>query len=145
MFDAPERLLWASREARVLAYLPPLPRLEILGGFFGAPQRTDPHDIDFPDIEDLALAWPRATASAAGIAEIASQSAMRCLLHRDLQADDPTKDTALRLGALGWAIAHTGSARALIFTPGKVPAGAAAKLIDAGFSRITRFQIGGAP
>ncbi|MGP3699326.1 propanediol utilization protein [Rhodobacter sp. NSM] len=141
MFDRPERLLWASREGRVLACLPPLPRMEVIGGFFGSPRRTDPADLAFPDIADLVEDWP--SADLPGLARLATLSAMRCLALRG-PAEDPTAALAERLDALGWAIGHTGSARALIFPPGAVPCGAAEALRAAGFSRITRFRIGGA-
>ncbi|WP_145110515.1 propanediol utilization protein [Cereibacter sediminicola] len=141
MFERPERLLWASREGRVLADLRPLPRMDLVGGFFGASQRTDPADLSFPDIADLVAGW--ATADLPGLARLATLSARRCLALRG-PADDPTEALAARLGALGWAIGHTGPARALIFPPGAVPPAAGGALQAAGFSRITRFRIGGA-
>ncbi|MFQ6753331.1 L-threonine kinase BluE [Cereibacter sphaeroides] len=141
MFDRPERLLWASREGRVLAELPPLPPMELVGGFFGPARRTDPADLAFPDISDLLEGW--GAADLAGVARRASLSAARCLQLRG-PAGDPTAALAHGLGALGWAIGHTGPARALIFPPGAVPRGAAEALQAAGFSRITRFRIGGA-
>ncbi len=141
MFPAPERLLWASRLGVVIDRLPPLPGLEILGGFYGPPRRTDPGDDRFADISDLIGSWRRAAGNAARLAEIASLSAARCLALRG-PAGDPTADLAARHGALGWSVAHTGSARALIFTPGTVPDAAVTDLHRAGFSPITRFRIG---
>ncbi|WP_096786556.1 propanediol utilization protein [Rhodobacter sp. CZR27] len=140
MFDRPERLLWASREGRVLATLPPLPRMEILGGFLGPACRTDPTDLRFPDVSDLVERWPGADLPT--LAGLASAAAGRCLALRG-PADDPTAALAQRLGATGWAIGHTGPARALIFAPGTVPIRAEETLQAAGFSRITRFRIGG--
>lgn len=142
MFPDPARLLWASREGRVLAALPPLPRFDIIGGFYGPPRRTDALDINFPDISDLAAAWPAACSNLAEMARLATQSAHRCLALRG-PAGDPTPALAARLGALGWTMAHTGSARGLIFAPGTVPEGAQADLRASGFSTITRFSLGG--
>ena len=136
----PERVLWASRLGVVLEDLPPLPRFEVLGGFLGPGQRTDPLDHHFPDISDLLAAWPGP--DLATMANLASQSARRTLALRG-PANDPTEDLARRHGALGFCIAHTGAARGLIFAPRTVPQAAAADLRAAGFSRITQFGCGG--
>jgi len=140
LFYRPERVLWASRQGRVLATLPPLPRFEVLGGFFGPGQRTDPWDHDFPDITDLVAAWPGP--DLATMADLVSQSARRTLALRG-PLGDPTEGLARRHGALGFCIAHTGAARGLIFAPRTVPQAAAADLRRAGFSRITQFGCGG--
>lgn len=142
MFPAPARLLWASREARVLDALPPLPKLEVLGGFFGPPQRTDPKDANFPEIGDLVQAWKDSAGDIATLAGLATQSALRCLALRG-PAQDPAEALARRLGAAGFALAHTGSARALLFAPGTVPPGAGKSLQDAGFSGITQYSLAG--
>ena len=139
---APERLLWASRQGRTLAEMPGLPRFEVLGGFLGPGQRTDPLDNDFPDIADLVAAWPRACGVLRDMAALASESARRTLARRG-PAGDPTEALALRFGAFGHVIAHTGSARGLIFAAGMVPQAALAALREAGFSQITRFGCGG--
>src|SRR3989338_2044615 len=89
MFPDPARLLWASRQGRVLAQLPPLPRFDIIGGFFGPPRRTDPADLHFSDISDLVAAWPAACASLPAIAQLASESARRCLALRGPPGDPP--------------------------------------------------------
>ncbi len=140
LFGAPERVLWASRHGIVLADLPALPRFEVVGGFWGPGQRTDPKDHDFPDISDLVAAWPGP--DLATMADLASQSARRTLALRG-PANDPTEALARRHGALGFCIAHTGAARGLIFAPRSVPQAAAADLRAAGFSRITQFGCGG--
>ncbi|MFN4128344.1 MAG: propanediol utilization protein [Paracoccaceae bacterium] len=141
MSHNPARLLWASRQGRALARLPALPGHEVIGGFYGPPQVTDPNDSAFPDIADLVAAWRR-TRELAGFAALAALSARRCL---DLRgpAQDPTAGLAHRLGALGWTIAHTGAARGLIFAPGCVPAHAAQALRDAGLRGILQFSGGG--
>jgi len=136
----PERVLWASRQGKLLANFPPLPRFEVLGGFFGQGQRTDPLDTNFPDIADLVAAWPGASLPA--MAALASESARRTLALRG-PTDDPTESLARRHGALGYCIAHTGAARGLIFAPRTVPQAASADLRAAGFSRITQFGCGG--
>ena len=140
LFAHPERLLWASRRGEVLADLPALPRFDLIGGFWGQGQRTEPQDHDFPDISDLLANWPGK--SLARMAGLVTQSARRTL---DLRGprNDPTEALMRRTGALGFVIAHTGSARGLIFAPGTVPETAAADLRAAGFSQITRFSGGG--
>lgn len=142
MFASPARLLWASREGRVLDRLPPLPRVEVLGGFLGPPQRTEPRDTGFPEIGDLVQEWKVSAGNLAALAALASQSARRCLSLRG-PAEDPTEALARRLGAAGFALAHTGSARALLFAPGTVPPGAGQVLQAAGFSGITRYSLAG--
>jgi uncharacterized protein involved in propanediol utilization len=142
MFPDPARLLWASRQGRALAPLPPLPRFDIIGGFFGPPRRTNPADMHFSDISDLVALWPAACAHLPDMARLATESARRCLALRG-PAGDPTPVLAARLGALGWTMAHTGSARGLIFSPGTVPDAALSDLRAAGFSTITRFGLGG--
>ncbi|MFT4151923.1 MAG: propanediol utilization protein [Paracoccaceae bacterium] len=142
MFRAPERLLWASRRGEVLAHLPPLPRIEVLAGFHGPPQRTDPADARFADLADLAAGWPAACGDARAVAALAAESARRTLALRG-PAGDPTETLAQDLGALGFAIGHTGPARALLFLPGTVPANARAALRAAGFRGLVRYLIGG--
>lgn len=143
MFDAPDRLLWASRRAEVLRVLPAPPEAEIVGGLWGAPQRTDPRDSAFADIVDLADFWAEAAARGdlAAIAGIATESARRCTSLRG--PADPMDDLARDLGALGVARAHTGSVRALIFAPGKAADTVEAALREAGLSHVLRFRTGG--
>jgi len=141
MFPDPSRLLFASRRGRVLAALPALPGVEVLGGFLGPGRPTDPADLDFPDIADLAAAWGQG-GDAARMAGLAAESARRTLARRG-PAGDPTPGLARDLGALGWAIAHTGSARALLFAPGRLPPEAAARLAAEGLDGLQRFRVGG--
>lgn len=143
MFPCPERLLWASREGRVLATLPPLPRLEVIGGFLGPARRTDAGDTNFPDIADLLAPWDRAARDgrAEALAEIASVSASRTLALRG-PAGDPTAALARDLGAAGFAMGHTGSARALLFVPGRIAPHTAGALRAAGMTGIVRFRVG---
>jgi len=143
MFPRPERLLWASRAGRVLADLPPLPRLEILGGFFGPPRRTDPADMRFPDISDLIGPWHEASRfrDIAAIGGLASASAARTVALRGLSGD-PTPGLARETGALGWCIGHTGAARGVIFAPGTMPRDAALALRRAGFRNVVNFRAG---
>ena len=140
MFPAPTRLLWASREGRVLDRLPPLPDLEVLGGVFGPPRRTDARDNRFADIADLAADWRTNAGDLPALARLASASARRCLAMRG-PVDDPTEALAARWGALGFAIAHTGSARALLYAPGTVPPGAAHALRAAGLTDVLQFSV----
>lgn len=140
MHPAPERLLWASRRARVLGRLPPLPRMRIVGGFLGAGVATDPRDDRFPDISDLVDRWPAACARAEDVAGLASLSAARTQAMRG-PVGDPTPALAAR--ALGWARAHTGSARALILAPDAPVGPAMEALRAAGLRRVISFGVGG--
>lgn len=141
MMPDAERLLFAPRQGRVLEDMPVLPPFTVLGGFLGAGQRTDPEDEAFPDIDDLVERW-RLGPDLTGMARLTSESAQRTLDKRG-PAGDPTADLARETGALGWIIAHTGSARGLIFPRGAVPAPAADALREAGFTGVLRFDGGG--
>lgn len=140
MFAEPAKLLWASREGRVLDDLPPLPPFEVLGGLFGPPRRTDARDNRFSNIADLVAGWRAHAGDLPALARLASDSARRCVALRG-PADDPTEALAARWGALGFAIAHTGSARALLFAPGTMPTAAAAGLQAAGLTNVLRFSV----
>jgi len=145
MFDAPDQLLWASREGRVMAQMPPVPRFDVVGGFFGPGQRTNANDDDFADISDLVAAWPRAaqTGDRATLAALASAAARRTQALRGPR-NDPTEALARDTGALGFLRAHTGPARGLLFAPGNAPSAAPDLLREAGFDRVLSFAIGGA-
>lgn len=143
MQPAPAACLWASREARALEALPPLPALDVVGGFHGPTCATDPGDARFADIADLAAAWAPAAAAGdrARLAALATESARRNAALRPGPALAPVEAAARAHGALGVAAAHTGPARALLFAPGEGdPAGAAAALRAAGLSRVIRFR-----
>jgi uncharacterized protein involved in propanediol utilization len=121
--------------------MPVPPRCSVLGGFWGAPQRTDASDRRFADISDLVAQWPGAS-DLKDFAQLASQSAARAAALRDA-APCPMADLARDLGALGHVRAHTGSARGLIFASGSVPARAASVLQQAGLRQIVQFERGG--
>ncbi len=140
MLDAPDCVLWAPRLARTLEKLQPPPKTEIVGGFWGAPVQTDPGDACFPDVEDLVGQW-RACKDLGSAAEIATESARRTTILRG-PVEDPTEAIARELGALGYARAHTGSARALIFPPGSVPPGAKTALQRASYTQTLQFMTG---
>jgi hypothetical protein len=142
MFARPERVVFASRLGRVLGALPAMAEVEVVGGFWGAEVATDPACDRFPDVADLVAAWPGACGTVAGLAGLTTESARRTLALRG-PANDPTARLAAGLGAAGWAIAHTGSARALLFAPGAVPERAEARLAVAGFRQVLRFRAGG--
>jgi len=136
--------LWASRQCEIVATMAPPPAMAIIGGFFGPPRRTDPLDMDFPDVADLIPQWQ--VAAVAGdlprIAALASLSASRTLGHRGAQTD-PIASLGADLGALGYVTAHSGAARGLIFAPGEVPQQATAVLHKAGLRGVVQFQAGG--
>lgn len=144
MFAAPERLLWASREGRTAMALPPLPAFDVLGGFAGPPERTRASDSRFPDIFDLIAPWKTAARAGnrAALARLAATSADRTLALRG-GTHLPFSEIEMATGALGHAIAHTGSARALLFAPGTVPRHAAALMREAGCRRVVEFRTGG--
>jgi uncharacterized protein involved in propanediol utilization len=146
MFTNPERLLWASREGRIHRPLPPLPAFDVIGGFAGPPERTRAADNRFPDISDLIAPWEAAATAGdrAALARLAATSADRTLAMRG-GASLPFAELAAATGALGHAIAHTGSARALLFAPGTLPRHAAALMREAGCRRVLEFRTGGRP
>lgn len=143
MLARPDTALWAPRSATRLGPLPPPPRADILGGFWGAPHRTDPGDHDFPTVDDLIADWAKGP-DLPEAAHLASLSAARTTALRG-PGDDRTETLASQLGALGWARAHTGSARALIFAPGTIPDVAEARMRRAGYTHVLRFSTGGRP
>ncbi len=139
MHPEPDRVLWAPRRAEVIRPLDRVPPCDLIGGFWGPPQRTDPLDAAFPDVSDLVAAWEGA--DLASRARLASRSAERCTALRGPQGD-PMPTLSDHLGALGHARAHTGSARALIFAPGAVPEEAEAACAAAGLTGLFRFSTG---
>ena len=143
MHDAPERLRWAPRSAEVLERLPAAPSVEVIGGFLGDGEMTDPEDTAFPDISDLIPQWRRAseTGDAMLFARCASLSARRTTALRG-PSDDPTAALAQVLGAIGHIRAHTGSARGLLFPTGGVPSGAKGALREAGVQDVLQFRTG---
>ncbi len=144
MIASPDTCLWASREARALRRFEPLPAFDVVGGFWGAPIRTDADDTLFPDIADLVPMWERAARDAdrAALAGIASEAARRTTALRGPEGD-PTEDLAREIGALGFVRAHTGSARGLVFAPGQADASVADRLSEAGFQGVVGFHTGG--
>lgn len=145
MHPEPGRLLWAPREARVLGLLPPLPSFDVVGGFLGPGQRTDPGDLDFADVADLAAAWAPAAARGdrAALAGLATELARRNVARRGGPGLEPLLAAAGRFGALGVVAAHTGSARGLLFAAGAGGPDATGALRDAGLRGILHFRVGG--
>lgn len=145
MWPEPDSLLWASREGRIVTRFKRPPSCTILGGFWGAPQRTNPADSNFADISDLVDAWETHAdaGNLAGLASLASQSARRCTARHGAQGPaDPLPDLAKSLGALGHLRAHTGSARGLVFPPGSAPEYGRAALTEAGLTEAFTFLAG---
>lgn len=145
MHADPARLLWAPRSGGVLGRLPPLPALDVVGGFLGPGVRTNPADLDFADVSDLVDAWGPAAADGdlAALARLATESAARNVARRGGPPLAPLLAVAARLGALGIVAAHTGSARGLIFAPGSSAIGEAAKaLTTIGMAGVLQFRLG---
>lgn len=136
MFDDAVQHIWASRLGKTVSISPKVPSFDVLGGFYGGPVQTRANDNRFPDISDLIAKWPGN--NAAEMAALATTSAYRTLAFRGISSD-PTERLAGQFGALGWIIAHTGSARGLLFAKGTTPPHARAALIDAGFRNIVSF------
>lgn len=145
MYPEPARLLWNPRGARRLGDLPPLPRMDVVGGFLGPGVRTDPADLDFADIADLVAAWAPAAARGdlPALAALATESARRNRARRGGPDLAPLVAAARRLGALGVVAAHTGSARGLVFAPGRDPATALAALRALGLRDVRHLPLGG--
>jgi hypothetical protein len=143
MLPSPDGVLWAPRDACVIAPVTPPPAAEIVGGVWGPPCRTEPEDVAFPRIDDLVAAWA-AGPDLPEAAKLSTLSADRTTAMRGPK-DDPTPDIARALGALGHARAHTGPARALIFAPGHAPHRAEGTLREAGYTDVLRFRTGGRP
>lgn len=142
--DHPGDVLWASRRAAVVETFAPSPEFAVVGGFLGPPEVTDGEDRNFPDVSDIVDFWRSATerADRAALAGIATEAARRTTALRG-PAGDPTEDLARDLGALGVIRAHTGSARGLLFAPGRVPDHVSGGLREAGFENVLSFRTGG--
>ncbi|MBK1636336.1 hypothetical protein CKO19_11380, partial [Rhodovulum adriaticum] len=142
MLPAPGQVLWAPREGRIIAPLPALPTIEVIGGFAGPGLRTDALDTRFADIADL-VAGLHAGPDRADLGRIASESARRNHALRGAPDPAPLIAAGREMGALGVAVAHTGTAQALLFAPGTVPDAAAGTLRALGLTHITAFRSGG--
>ncbi|TCO71940.1 propanediol utilization protein [Rhodovulum euryhalinum] len=142
MHPRPERILWAPRAGRALGRLPPLPAVEVVGGFAGPGRRTDPADTRFADIADLLDDWQRAP-GLTRLGGLATESALRNHVLRGGPDPAPVLAAGRALGALGVVAAHTGTALGLVFVPGEVPEGAAAALRGLGLTDVLRFRAGG--
>lgn len=137
-----DKLLWASRYGVPLRKIPAAPDFEIIGGFGALGERTNSADDNFAQIDDLIEPWCKACRSnnrkTAG--EIASTSAARNVKKRGSLPIDDLLQLARDLGAHGIVAAHTGSARGLLFTPGKVPIEARSALLEQNYRNITQFR-----
>ena len=145
MYSTPERLLWAPRQGKIICQLPKLPRFDVIAGLQGEATRTDPHDLNFADISDLVPLWISACeiGDLPELGRLASQSAQRNLALRGGPPLQPLLEIGQRNGAVGIAIAHTGSARALLFTPGAGDKNKAELDIrQIGLKSIRRFTLG---
>ena len=144
MYDAFDRLLWASRKAEILDRFAAPPLFTVLGGMWGARQKTNPNDQNFADISDLLKAWQTATSAKdhAKTAEIATESFRRTSELRH-GGDDPTLGIARDVKALGVIRAHTGSARGFLFKSDAAAQSGLNLLAEAGYSGVTTFQTGG--
>ncbi len=136
-----EHVLWCSRIAKIASDTPPLPLMEICGGFYGQPEFTSPEDMNFALIGDLVEQWKSAT-KIEEFAEISTESAKRTL-HLRGSKNDLIFDLANEFNALGVVIAHTGSLRGLIFRPDETPNKLENNLSLRGFVEPVKFRVGG--
>ncbi|MDJ0639050.1 MAG: propanediol utilization protein [Paracoccaceae bacterium] len=138
-----DHVLWASREVRVVERFGGLPEFAVVGGFWGAPERTDPGDDAFPDVSDIVPMWRAAVAreDRTALAGLATEATRRTTALRGPK-DDPTEEIAREVGALGIVRAHTGSARGLLFAPGQIAPGTAERLSEAGYADVLTFHTG---
>ncbi|WP_376877726.1 propanediol utilization protein [Albirhodobacter sp. R86504] len=139
MFPDAGRRVWASRLGKTVSNLPEIEPFDVIGGFIGAPVATDARDARFPDVEDLIKSWT--TGRLDQVAELATESARRTIALRGPRHDQ-SEALAKRLGARGWMIAHTGSARGYMFPKGQTPPNAKSILRDAGYKSVVRFRGG---
>lgn len=137
-----ERLLWASREGRVISVLPPLPPMQVVGGFQGAGVRTEPEDRNFPDVTDILHAWPDACRSPAAVGALVTESSRRSIALRGGADYRQLENLAASFGAHGFSIAHTGTARAFLLPRRAEPGPLLSRLEGMGWSHLQSFRIG---
>lgn len=135
-------VLFASREGRVLRALPPLPAFQVVGGFAGPGQPTDPGDLDFPEMTSVFAALEAAMAKGdlAGVAQAAQHSAKANQDRNPNPVWDEVTSMATKLGALGVVVSHTGSAIGLILPPGQATGPTEAALCSMGLTGVLAFQ-----
>ncbi len=140
----PGPVIFASREARVIDALPPLPALRVVGGLAGPGQPTEPEDQDFPDMAQAfaRLAEGLETGNLQTIASAARMSAEA----NQTRNPNPFWGTVVRLGrehgALGPVVSHTGSAIGVLLPPNRDGEGLRAALAAEGLSQVIDFPIG---
>jgi uncharacterized protein involved in propanediol utilization len=143
MFPDPAAVVWASREGRVIETVAPPPSFDVVGGFLGAAERTDPRDRRFARIDDLLADWGRAVRRQdhETLAALATESARRQARYRGRPSLAPFERIATATGAVGIATAHTGSARALLYAPGRGnPEAGIGQLRALGARQVMRFR-----
>ena len=142
MHETPDQYLWASRHGVRLGELPPVPSFDFIGGFDGDGIRTDAMDTNFADIADLIPKWIAACGAndlrAAG--DVAQASADRNAALRGGPSIGALKHLAQQMHAVAVVVAHTGSARGLMFPPGAIPRSAPAALRSIGLRQICQFR-----
>lgn len=128
-------VLFASREGRVLATLPPAPQLLAVGGFDGPgreTRRADPSDLDVTDLASrLARAFADRDLAEIGRVAMASAEADQAKNPKPHWAE--VRALSREAGALGVTVSHSGSAVALLFPWGE---GGAARAAQAGLAEI---------
>jgi uncharacterized protein involved in propanediol utilization len=114
MFDTP--CVFASREARILEHLVPMPVMRVVGVCAGGGRQTDPADLNFPDVAPLFADLKHALAARdiLAIGQIATRSAELNQTRNPNPAWQQMRELAQACGAAGLVVAHTGSAIGMI-------------------------------
>ena len=138
----PGNVLFASRTPAVVETLPPLPPFQVVGGFAGPGQRTDPQDHDFPDMTHAVaqLKAGLATGDVRQIAEAARISAEANQARNPNPAWDELVTVGQDAGALGPVVSHTGSAIGLILSEDMDPAPLKRELTIIGLTGVISFR-----
>lgn len=138
----PGHVLFASREPKVLEILPPMPAMQVVGGFAGPGLDTDPADQDFPDMEnalDLLRAGMR-KGDTAMVAEAAHISAQANQIRNPNPAWEGVLTICREICALGPVVSHTGSAIGMILSDTADPTPAMARLREVGLESVIAFR-----
>ena len=145
MHPDPGAILWAPRAGSPLAALPPLPEFDVVGGFLGPGRRTDPADLDFADIADLAAAWPPAACQRdlATLAALATESARR---NARAEAQTSPRSSPRQNATMRWGSSPPTPARrsASSSHPAAAPPTPPSPTLRAlGLTQVARFRAGG--
>lgn len=139
----PGNLCFASRAARVIEHLPPLPAFRVVGGIAGPGKPTEPDDQNFPDMRKT-FALLKTGLAEGDLLKVARASRQSAEANQD-RNPNPIWDDILRIGqaqgALGPVVSHTGSAIGLMVPPDRDGQALARHLQEAGLARTIVFDL----